>query len=165
MSNAQHSLILVMGVSGSGKTTIGALLAERLEGSFLDADDFHPVENKNKMMRGVPLNDDDRGPWLDAVRVAIQEHTGPVPLVVACSALKAAHRERLGLGENPVVFLSGAYEVIRQRLASRRDHFMPEGLLESQFNDLEEPEGALKVSIGGSANEVSDRIFEALGYI
>ena len=155
-------LILIMGVSGSGKTTIGKLLADRLAGTFMDADDFHPIANINKMSRGEPLNDEDRWPWLDAVASAVREHAGPCPLVLACSALKESYRNRLQLGQSPVIFLAGSRETIEHRLSSRRGHFMPSQLLDNQLKDLEEPNEAITVSIASTPRKIVDRIVRAL---
>jgi gluconokinase len=152
------SVILVMGVSGSGKTTIGKLLAKHLKGTFLDADDFHPGANIEKMTRGEPLNDEDRWPWLDAIAVAVQEHTAPRPLVLACSALKDSYRDRLRLGANPIVFLTGSRETIAHRLSLRHGHFMPAPLLDSQIIELEEPKNAMTVSISSTPAKIVDQI-------
>lgn len=158
------SVILVMGVSGCGKTTIGKLLAKRLKGHFLDADDFHPITNINKMSRGEPLNDDDRWPWLDLVALAVREHTAPIPLVLACSALKDAYRERLKLEHNLIIFLTGVRKIIEHRLSMRHGHFMTNQLLDSQFKELEEPNGAMKVSISGSPTQIVGQIVGEIGH-
>ena len=155
-------VILVMGVSGAGKTTIGKLLAERLGGVFLDADNLHSAANIHKLSRGELLNDGDRWPWLDAVAHAVQEHAEYSPLVLACSALKEAYRERLRLGQSPVVFLAGSRETIEQRLESRPEHFMPSALLDSQLEILEEPNGAITVSITNAPDEIVDEIVRIL---
>jgi len=151
-----------MGVSGTGKTTVGELLAERLGGAFLDADDFHTTTNVNKMSRGEPLNDSDRQPWLDAVARAVREHAEPCPLVLACSALKDDYRARLQLGRSPIVLLTGPRETIRQRLRSRLGHFMPGRLLDSQLENLEEPNEAITVSITNTPDEIVDEIVRVL---
>jgi 6-phosphogluconate dehydrogenase len=139
-----------MGVSGSGKTTIGQALAGRFGWAFADADDYHPESNRHKMSRGEPLNDDDRQPWLLRLRELIEGHIRQNrPLVLACSALKARYRETLtgGLRGIEVVFLQGSREVIAERMQKRR-HFMPVALLDSQLSTLEPPTDAIGVDIG-----------------
>jgi len=152
--------IIVMGVSGSGKSTIGALLAERLGWPFADADGFHPPENVAKMAAGTPLTDADRWPWLDAIAAHIDAaRKAGQPVVVACSALRRAYRDRLRAGHGDLLFLhlSGAPEVIAARQAARQGHFMPPSLMASQFATLEdtvaEPD-AVTVSVKASPHEV-----------
>jgi gluconokinase len=142
-------IVLVMGVCGSGKTTVGQALARELGWRFLDADDFHPEANVAKMARGVALIDDDRWPWFDRVVAemrrlsAMGQHA-----VVACSALKQAYRDRLASGGGVhVVYLKGDAATIEPRLTQRKGHFMPASLLPSQFAALEEPRGAIVVDI------------------
>jgi gluconokinase len=132
------SPIVVMGVSGSGKSTVGAALAQRLRVPFADADDFHPEANIAKMTAGEPLNDDDRYPWLEAIGEWLAKR-GEDGGVVSCSALKRKYRDQLRLHCADVEFLhlSGSPEVIGKRQASRPGHFMPASLLESQFRTLE----------------------------
>ncbi|MEZ5559743.1 MAG: gluconokinase [Pseudomonadales bacterium] len=158
-------VLVVCGVSGAGKTTIGRLLARRLGRAFLDADDFHPAANVEKMARGEPLTDDDRGPWLDTLRALIDRHVeAQQPAVLACSALKAAHRERLGIDQRRVVsvFLDGSQALIARRVAHREHAFMPASLLESQFEALEPPLGGIRVDIDSPAEDVVSRILQAL---
>jgi gluconokinase len=135
-------VILLMGVSGSGKTTVGTRLADALGWTFADGDDFHPAENVDKMRRGEPLTDADRWPWLEAIRDFVAERLATdAPAVVACSALKAAYREVL-LDGNPgaeLVYLRGEYALIRERMEARADHFFDAAMLDSQFEALEEP--------------------------
>jgi gluconokinase len=143
--------ILVMGVSGSGKTTLGTALAKRLDWTFADADDLHPNSNRQKMGRGEPLTDADRGPWLALLRRLIEQHLSEnKPLVLACSALKERYRQTLtgNLAGIEVVFLQGSRELLTQRMNSRKGHFMPSSLLESQLNTLEPPLNAIQIDIG-----------------
>ena len=156
-------IILVMGVTGSGKTTVGKMLASRLGWVYLDADNFHSAENVEKMRRGVPLSDADREPWLGAIHAALlkcaEENRDAV---LACSALKQSYRERLGAGvELRVVYLKGTYEEIAARLQRRTGHFAGEGILAGQFADLEEPRGALVVRIG-DAKEIVGAVLRRL---
>jgi gluconokinase len=160
--------IIVMGVSGSGKSTIGALLAERLGWPFADADGFHPAENVAKMAAGQPLTDEDRWPWLDAIAAYIgASRTAEQPVVVACSALRRAYRDRLRAGFQDVLFLhlSGAAEVIAARQAARAGHFMPPSLMASQFATLESPDAepdALTLSVAASPEEVVQAALRAI---
>jgi gluconokinase len=146
-------VILVMGVSGSGKTTIGEILAQKHQWQFKDADDFHPQVNKDKMQCGEALTDTDRRPWLAALHQeidrALQTNSN---LVLACSALKSAYRQVLADDTDRVkfVYLKGSFELIQHRLQSRQGHFMNPDLLRSQFDDLEEPEEAIVVDISNS---------------
>jgi gluconokinase len=152
--------IIVMGVSGSGKSTIGALLAEALGWPFADADGFHPAANVAKMAAGTPLTDEDRWPWLDAIAAHIgASRTAGQPVVVACSALRRAYRERLRAGHIDLIFLhlAGAPAVIAERQAARQGHFMPPSLMASQFATLEDPAAeadAVMVSVSASPHEV-----------
>lgn len=137
------ALVLVIGASGSGKSTVARLLAGRLGRTFRDADDFQPPANRAKMAAGEPLTDADRPPWLNAIAAWMdQQIAARQPAVVTCSALKRAYRDQL-LGGRPgvrLVYLHGSRELIRSRLAARPGHFFPAGLLDSQFADLQEPE-------------------------
>lgn len=154
--------LLLMGVSGSGKSTVGRLLAARLGGRFVDADDLHPPANIDKMARGVPLDDHDRAPWLDRVAAEISAHDGPEFLVVACSALKERHRRHLGPAGYRLVYLRGARALVERRLSGRTGHFMPADLIDSQFAALEEPAHALTVSIEDPPEVIVERIAGAL---
>jgi gluconokinase len=129
--------VVIMGVSGSGKSTVGELLATALAFPFIDGDDLHPAENKKKMAAGIALNDADREPWLDAIGAVLAR--GPV--VVACSALRRRYRERLRAAapELRLVYLRGSVELLSERLSARKNHFMPAKLLDSQLATLEEP--------------------------
>ena len=155
-----------MGVTAAGKTTVGRLLASSMGWEFHDADDFHPESNKKKMHDGVPLTDDDRWPWLRALRARIEAHlrdgTGAV---VACSALKAVYREVLagGLLDVRFVHLTGDRRVLEARLAARQGHFMNPALLESQLETLEAPTDALNVDFALPPDEQVTRIRRGLG--
>lgn len=158
--------IVVMGVAGSGKTSVGKALAERLGITFRDADEFHPRANIEKMSAGIPLTDEDRWPWLDAIGQALAESDGR--LIVACSALRRVYRRRLTRAAGrPVIFvwLDGSQATITARMEHRRHHFMPTSLLDSQFATLEPPrpdELAVRVSIEPPLDEVVDAAFAAL---
>ncbi len=145
-------IVVVMGVSGSGKTTIGTLLAAHLGCPFLDGDDFHPPENVAKMAAGTPLSDTDRWPWLENLNGKLIDKPRAV---LACSALKESYRAVLarGLPDCRFVHLRGSIELIRARMKERRHRYMPASLLESQFATLEPPADAIEVDIGVSAPE------------
>lgn len=157
-------IIVVMGVSGSGKSTIGAKLATRLNWTFYDGDDYHPPANLQKMASGHALNDADRGPWLDILFDLIQRAAASDRnIVLACSALKEAYRKRLSAGAPvTVVYIKGTPELFAERLKSRRGHFMPSVLLESQFVALEEPADAVVVDAARTPSEIVDDILAAL---
>lgn len=162
-------IILVMGVSGSGKTTVGAMLAGRLGWTYADADDFHPPANVEKMHAGIPLTDEDRWPWLRAIAAWIDEQAkAGEPAVVTCSALKRAYRDLLRDDRVAMrlVYLDGSHELIGRRMAARHGHFFPKDLLASQFRDLEPPqpdEHPLTVTIDGMPKVTVDKIIEELG--
>jgi len=162
----EHSIVLVLGVAGSGKTTLGAMLAGRLGWQYADADDFHPVANVEKMAAGHPLTDEDRWPWLHAMAawIDVQIAAGH-PAVVSCSALKVAYRDVLRRPEVQMVYLKGSPDLIAARLTSRQGHFFKREMLDSQFATLQEPgpdENVITVSIEGSPLEVVDRILAEL---
>ena len=158
-------IIMLMGVCGCGKTTVGELIAEKLGCGFSDADGFHPAANVEKMRAGIPLTDDDRWPWLRTMRAAIdgwqaegRDH------VVACSALKQVYRDILSpAGDVTFVHLKGSSEVIAARLAARKGHYMNPALLGSQFATLEEPTDAITVDIAKTPEAIADEILVAVG--
>ena len=158
-------VILLMGVSGSGKTTVGQLLASQLGWEFADGDDYHPAANVEKMRNGVPLSDADRGPWLETLGGLIAGWIGAGKnAVLACSALKRAYRESLQIGpEVPVVYLRGTRELLRQRLRARVGHFMTERMLESQLAALEEPEDSVVVDVDGAPARIVAEILARMG--
>ncbi len=149
MSNDKGTVFFVMGVSGSGKSTVGTLLGKKLGFPFFDGDDYHPEVNILKMSHGKPLNDQDRLPWLKRIRELAMEKGQP-GCVIACSALKAKYREILDevlLHNVHWIFLDGDYQSILDRMKNRKGHFMPEKLLRSQFEALERPEEAFHITV------------------
>jgi gluconokinase len=144
-------IVVVMGVSGSGKSTIGALLAARLGVEFLDADEYHPPENVARMAAGVPLTDEERRPWLERLNAELRKRKDAV---LACSALKESYRKVLAEGiDCRFVHLRGSIELIRSRLQERKHRYMPASLLESQFAALEPPAGAIDIDVARPAHE------------
>ncbi len=156
-------LLVIMGVSGVGKTTIVTLLAEQLAIPFADGDDFHPEENIQKMSEGNPLSDEDRYKWLEALNKVLQAHQN-TGLVLACSALKSDYRVQLSaaLEDLTFIFLKGTFDEVKSRLKSRKGHFMPLELLASQFEALETPEGAITVSILDTPEAIVQQIIDQL---
>jgi gluconokinase len=169
-SNADRfSVLIVMGVSGSGKSTIAELLSRDLGWTFRDGDEFHPQANVDKMQSGTPLTDDDRWPWLRAIAAWIDERReAGEHAIITCSALKKSYRDILIGGSRPdvgLVYLKGDEHLIAQRLAKRKDHFMPKGLLHSQFQTLQEPgpdEHPITVSIAPPPEEIVAAILSEL---
>lgn len=152
-----------MGPAGSGKTTVGKLLASQLSWEFADGDDFHPPANVAKMSRGIPLTDEDRLPWLESIRDAMQHWLAQGRnVVLACSALKRSYREMLGIGSNAkdkkLVYLKGTYDLLLQRLHSRAGHYMKEQMLASQLADLEEPTDAITIDVSKSPEQIVSEI-------
>lgn len=157
-----------MGPAGSGKTTIGRLLASQLSWEFADGDDFHLPTNIEKMSHGIPLTDQDRLPWLKSIRSAMDQWIAQArSAVIACSALKRTYRELLGIDPSAknikLVYLKGSYELLLERLHSRKGHYMKEQMLTSQLADLEEPTDALTIDIANSPEAIVSEIRKQLG--
>lgn len=162
-------ILVVMGVSGSGKTTVAEKLAARLGWPMLEGDTLHPPANVAKMKSGVPLDDSDRLPWLQAIAARIDEwRRAGSPGIVTCSALKRSYR-RILVGDRPevrLVFLSGSKDLIARRMAERRGHFMPPSLLQSQLDTLEPPgpdENPITVSVEGTPDQIAAEVLAKLG--
>lgn len=157
-------MIIVWGVSGSGKTTIAKALAQQMACAWFDADEFHPASNIEKMATATPLTDRDRAPWLQRLRLLVDEYAGDNNAVLACSALRACYRQTLGFTQSHVrsVYLFGTYEVIEKRLAQRENHFMPSTLLRSQFETLESEHDGLTLEITHPPQELVAAICEWL---
>ena len=154
-------IVLVMGVSGSGKTTIGERVAERLGWRFIEGDDYHPARNVAQMASGVPLDDADRGPWLKALnKLARSERNA----VLACSALKERYRAILfeGVREHRIAYLHGSRELLERRVAGRKHRYMPASLLESQLAALEPPRSAIAVDVSAGVDECVEAIVQAV---
>jgi len=159
-------VIVVMGVSGAGKTTIGRMLADALGWVFRDADDLHSDANKKKMTAGIALTDADRAPWLASIRDLIARSIGRnANLVLACSALKQSYRDQLVIDPERVkiVYLKGSRELIASRIAHRKFHFMNQDLLASQFDTLEAPRNAIEVDIAAAPETIVAEIRKRLG--
>lgn len=157
-------ILIIMGVSGSGKTTIGSLLAKELNCKFYDADDFHSESNKEKMSKGIALTDEDRMDWLNdlqkLIKIISEEKAWGV---LACSALKEAYREMLQVNNQVrFVYLKGTYQQIETRLNQRKNHYMPATLLQSQFDALEEPKNVLTIDISNSPETIIQIIRKGL---
>jgi len=149
-------IVIIMGTTGAGKTTIGTMLATQLNWQFADADTFHPPANVEKMSHGIPLNDADRAPWLEAMRKAILEWIAAGKnVVLACSALKRAYRKELHPSpEVKIIYLKGDYALFAERIRHRHGHFAGEGILAGQFADLEEPTDAITIDAAKSPQEI-----------
>jgi gluconokinase len=158
-------VVIVMGVTGAGKTTVGRLLAEQCGWEFADADDFHPPSNVEKIRHGISLTDKDRQPWLERLRGAITPWIAEGRnVVLACSALKRTYRRELEVGpEVRFVYLKGSADLIAARLRSRHGHFAGEQILAGQFADLEEPQDAVTVGIASTPQQIVTEIREKLG--
>jgi len=154
-------IVLVMGVSGSGKNAIGEPLAQRLGWKFIDGDDYHPPENVKKMAAGIALQDEDRWPWLDRLNALLRKEK---QAVLACSALKEAYRQRLlaGIADSAIVYLHGSFELIRRRVEQRKHRYMPASLLRSQFDTLEPPVKAIDIDVSQDVERSVKTIVERL---
>lgn len=165
---ASGTIVVVMGITGSGKSTIGRRLAERIGAVFVEGDDHHPPENRRKMARGIPLDDADREPWLDRlVDVTAREARTGRDVVLSCSALRRRYRDRLRTAGDTVRFvhLTGAAELVRRRMDARPGHFMPPALIDSQIATLEPPTreaDVLDVDVADSPEAIVDRIVARL---
>jgi len=163
-SDSHLGVIIISGVSGSGKSTVGRALATALDWHFFDGDAFHPTANVDKMAKGFPLDDADRVPWLDRLHDLIAQSLAEErPAVLTCSALKQAYRDRLlaGNARTGLVYLRGDYELIWERMRDRHDHYMGAEMLRGQFDDLEEPTVALTVDIEDDVEGIVGAIIKA----
>ena len=142
-------VLIIMGVAGCGKTTVGRMLSEKLGWKYFEGDEYHPKENVAKMSAGIPLNDDDRKPWLLKLRSIIEDALAlGTNIILTCSALKESYREILKVNDDvKFIYLKGSYELIESRMKLRKDHFMKPGMLKSQFDALEEPTEAIIIDI------------------
>jgi gluconokinase len=164
MSKKPQALVL-MGVSGCGKSSVGEALSHELSWPFYDGDDFHPPENVAKMAVGYPLNDADRAPWLKILNVLISDHlTAGESILLACSALKKKYRDQLAEGNSEIKFihLKGSFELILSRMKARTGHFMQSEMLQSQFDTLEEPDNAIVVNIEHNLAQIAAQIINEL---
>ena len=158
-------IVILMGVSGVGKTTIGQILSDKLGWPLSDADEFHSPASIEKMRNGIPLEDADRWPWLDRMNAMLVEKEGRgESVLLACSALKQVYRDRLAKGTADLrwIYLKGNFDLIRERLEARKGHYMKAGLLESQFATLEEPGNALGVDVNDTPEAIADSILRQL---
>ena len=158
-------IVILIGVSGVGKTTIGQVLSDKLGWALFDADEFHSPASIEKMRNGIPLQDADRWPWLDRMNAMLVEKEGRgESVLLACSALKQVYRDRLAKGTADLrwIYLKGSFDLIRKRLEARKGHYMKAGLLESQFATLEEPGNALDIDIADTPDAIADTILRRL---
>lgn len=160
-------IFIVMGVSGSGKSTVGKAISEKLSIKFFEGDEYHPAENVEKMKTGTPLNDEDRLPWLMCLKKIIEEALAKKEsIVISCSALKQAYRNILKVNDEvKFIYLKGSYDMIEQRMKARTNHFFKPGLLKSQFDALEEPVDALNVDISDSTGAVVAEVISKITLI
>ncbi len=161
------AVVVIMGVSGCGKTTVGVAVAQKLGASFYDGDDFHPPQNVAKMSNGIPLDDDDRYPWLARLHDLIADHLARgETAVIACSALKKKYRDQLRQGNDGVriVYLQGSLNLIWERMAARQAHYMKADMLQSQFETLQppSPHNTLIISVEHSVDSIVDYILQSI---
>lgn len=154
-------IFIIMGVSGSGKTTVGRLLARKLKLPFFDADDYHPQSNIEKMTLGISLTDADRFPWLYILKDLL-ENNMEKGAVLACSALKESYREILDYRLHKLIFLQGDYQTILDRMLTRKNHFMSPQMLKSQFETLEKPEYGLHLDVSADPDKLVNQILEKI---
>ena len=160
-----HIVIYIMGVAGSGKTTIGQKLSSKTSFAFYDADYFHPQQNIDKMKAGTPLTDEDRWPWLENIHAFVTQQLQTCNIILACSALKQVYRERLSSGIETQcrwVYLNGSYQTILERMQNRTGHYMPTTLLQSQFETLEVPDNIIEVNIAMTPEEIAEEIISKI---
>lgn len=157
-------VIILMGVSGCGKTSVGKQLSNQIGLPFFDADDYHPQANIDKMSNNMPLNDGDRTPWLETLAAQIDEWDISGGAILACSALKESYRKILSSGDVSIfwVFLSGSFELIQKRMKTRTNHYMKPELLQSQFDALEIPDYGLKIDIESNINTITNEIISKI---
>ena len=153
-----------MGVAGCGKTSVGKMLSERLGWKYYEGDEYHPKENVEKMSQGIPLNDEDRMPWLLKLRTIIEDSLkNGANIILSSSALKEAYRKILKVNDDvKFIYLKGSYELIESRMKLRKDHFMKPGMLKSQFDALEEPSDAIVIGIDQSLKEIRENILQKI---
>jgi 6-phosphogluconate dehydrogenase len=162
-----HRAIYIMGVSGSGKTTIGKLLSQKMNIPFVDGDDYHPASNINKLKSGIPLNDNDREGWLHSINEMAKTEVHHNDIVIACSGLRDYYRDMLtaDIPKSVCIFLDGDYDLIYKRMLKRKKHFMPVGLLQSQFESLEKPSGDYIIDINKNPEEIINEILAYLSKV
>ena len=157
-------VLIIMGVAGCGKTSVGKMLSERLGWKYYEGDEYHPKENVEKMSQGIPLNDEDRMPWLLKLRTIIEDSLkNGANIILSSSALKEAYRKILKVNDDvKFIYLKGSYELIESRMKLRKDHFMKPGMLKSQFDALEEPSDAIVIGIDQSLKEIRENILQKI---
>jgi gluconokinase len=163
----QNTALIIMGVSGVGKSTIARALAQRIHAHYVEADDFHPQENIDAMQNGIPLTDAMRFPWLVDLSNAVEEIRNSQNVVLACSVLKRSYRDIINqhIGKTQIIYLAGSRDLIAGRLSARTDHVMPTTLLDSQFATLEVPsadENAIEIDISGAPEDILDQIYNVI---
>ncbi len=157
-------VLIIMGVAGSGKTSVGKMLSEKLGWKYYEGDNYHPKENVEKMSHGIPLNDEDRIPWLLKLRTIIEDAlSNGESIILSSSALKEAYRKILKVNDQvKFIYLKGSYELIEARMKMRKDHFMKPGMLKSQFEALEEPADAIAIDIDQPLEKIVENILQKI---